>query len=73
MITMDDVKSMSEETTLALLDKIQNVLSKQEQGGTVGKELQEAVEMGITDGSRPKGLCTRAQAAVMVKRAVKGE
>lgn len=73
MITMDDIKSMSEETTLALLDKIQNVLSLQEQGGTIGDELREAVKLGITDGSRPKALCTRAQAAVMVKRAVKGE
>lgn len=73
MITMEDIKSMNEETVLALVDKIQNVLGKQEQGGTVGEELQEAVKMGITDGNRPKALCTRAQAAVMVKRAVKGE
>ncbi|MBR2927546.1 MAG: M15 family metallopeptidase [Oscillospiraceae bacterium] len=73
MITMEDVKSMSEETTLALWNKIQNVLGEQEQTGKVGEELREAVEMGITDGSRPKAACTRAQAAVMVKRAVKGE
>ena len=73
MITKEDIASMDEETTLALVNKIQNVLSKQEQTGKVGEELQEAVKMGVTDGSNPKGFCTRAQAAVMIKRAVKGE
>ena len=37
-------------------------------GPTLAPELQEAVDMGITDGSNPNALCTRAQAAVMVKR-----
>ena len=72
MITLDDVKTMNEETVLALANKIQNVLGMQEQTGKVGEELAEAVNMGITDGSDPKAFCTRAQAAVMIKRAVKG-
>lgn len=70
MITLEDIKQMDEATVLALVDKIQNVLGKQEQTGSIAAELQEAVAAGITDGSKPKGLCTRAQAAVMVKRAV---
>ncbi len=70
MITLNDIASMSDEAVLALVDKIQDVLGKQVQSGSVGAELQEAVAMGITDGSKPKGLCTRAQAAVMVKRAI---
>lgn len=37
-------------------------------GGTLAPELEEAVTMGITDGSNPNAFCTRAQAAVMVKR-----
>ena len=37
------------------------------------KELQEAVAMGITDGTRPEDACTRAEAAIMVLRAKKGE
>ncbi|MBR2927564.1 MAG: M15 family metallopeptidase [Oscillospiraceae bacterium] len=73
MITKDDIASMDEETVLALANKIQNVLGMQEQTGKVGVELQEAVALGITDGSSPKAFCTRAQAAVMIKRAVKGE
>lgn len=34
------------------------------------KELQEAVDMGITDGTRPMQLIPRYQAAIMCKRAV---
>lgn len=37
------------------------------------KELKEAVAMGITDGTRPEDACTRAEAAIMVLRAMKGE
>lgn len=72
MITIDDINSMDETTVLALAAKLQNVLGQQAQTGSVGDELQEAVAAGITDGSRPKAFCTRAQAAVMVKRAMKG-
>lgn len=34
------------------------------------KELEEAKKMGITDGSRPRMLCSRLEAAIMCKRAV---
>lgn len=37
------------------------------------EELKEAREMGITDGSRPMAPATRLEAAVMIKRAVKGK
>lgn len=70
MITIDDINSMDETTVLALAAKLQNVLGQQAQTGSVGDELQEAVAAGITDGSRPKAWCTRAQAAVMIKRAL---
>lgn len=36
-------------------------------------ELAEAVEAGITDGSRPRGYATREEAAIMVKRAATGK
>lgn len=35
------------------------------------KELEEAVAMGITDGTRPEDTATRAEAAIMALRAVK--
>lgn len=40
-----------------------------EPSGWSADELAEAVEAGITDGSRPKGYATREEAAIMVLRA----
>ena len=37
-------------------------------GPALRPELAEAMAAGITDGSSPDVFCTRAQAAVMVKR-----
>ena len=73
MITVKSIETMDDAAVLALANRVQNALGKLEQGGSVGKELAEAVEMGITDGNSPRAYCTRAQAAVMIKRAVKGE
>jgi hypothetical protein len=36
-------------------------------------ELQQAIDLGITDGNNPMGLVPRYQAAIMALRAVKGE
>ena len=35
------------------------------------KELQEAIDAGITDGTRPQDLATREEVAIMVKRGAK--
>lgn len=70
MMTEKSIAEMSDAAVLALANRVQTVLGSQAQGGKVGEELAQAVELGITDGSSPKALCTRAQAAVMVKRAV---
>ena len=51
-----------------LFNRIQRHL--REQNATLAKELAEAKAMGITDGTFPLAVCTREQAAVMVKRAV---
>lgn len=36
------------------------------------KEFQEAIDLGITDGSRPGDPATRCEVAVMIRRALKG-
>lgn len=41
--------------------------------GWAKDEMAEAIELGVTDGSRPLGYATRNEVALMVKRAVKGE
>lgn len=71
LITVESIAQMNDAAVLALANRIQTLLGRQEQSGIVGEELKEAVQMGITDGSSPKAYCTRAQAAVMVKRAMK--
>lgn len=70
MITEKSIEEMSDAAVLALANKMQTILGRQEQSGKVGVELKEAVSMGITDGTSPRAFCTRAQAAVMVKRAI---
>lgn len=70
MITEKSIEEMSDAAVLALANKMQTILGRQAQTGKVGEELAEAVGLGITDGSSPKAFCTRAQAAVMVKRAI---
>lgn len=71
LITVESIEQMSDAAVLALANRMQTILGRQEQGGKVGEELKEAVAMGITDGSSPRAFCTRAQAAVMIKRATK--
>ena len=71
MITKKSVEQMDDAAVLALASRVQSVLGEQHNGG-LAEEFEEAVKMGITDGSKPEALCTRKQAAVMIKRAVMG-
>lgn len=66
-----NIEKLTDAEVLALANRIQTVLAKQPQGGEIARELEEAVALGITDGSNPKAFVTRAQAAVMAKRAAK--
>lgn len=66
-----DVTKLTDDQIIYLANRIQSVLAKQPVSNVLAPELAEAVAMGITDGSSPNALCTRMQAAVMVKRAAK--
>lgn len=68
---MFDVEKLTEDQLARLAERMQAALAKRPIGATLAAELEEAKALGITDGSNPNALCTRAQAAVMVKRAVK--
>lgn len=63
-----DVEALTEAQLIRLAERMQAALGKCPLGETLAPELQEAVAAGITDGSNPNAFCTRAQAAVMVKR-----
>lgn len=64
-----DIEALTEDQLIRLAERMQAALGKRPLGETLAPELDEAVAAGITDGSNPNAFCTRAQAAVMVKRA----
>ena len=68
LIDMDPTK-WTDDQILYLANRIQSVLAARPVSDALAPELAEAVAMGVTDGTSPNAYCTRAQAAVMVKRA----
>lgn len=63
-----DVEKLTEAQLVRLAERMQAALGAQGVGATLRPELAAAMAAGITDGSEPNAFCTRAQAAVMVKR-----
>ncbi len=68
-----DISKLTDAEILQLANRIQDVLGKQAVSDTLAPELAEAKALGITDGTKPNALCTRAQAAVIALRASKRE
>lgn len=66
-----DISKLTDAEILQLVDRIQDVMGRQPVSGALAPELEEAKDRGITDGSSPGALCTRAQAAVMTLRSTK--
>lgn len=66
-----DVTKLTDDQILYLANRIQSALAARPVSDALAPELSEAVAMGVTDGTSPNAYCTRAQAAVMVKRAAK--
>lgn len=66
-----DIESLTNEQLIRLAEKMQAALVSRPISDTLRAELDEAVALGITDGVGPNRFCTRAQAAVMAKRAIK--
>lgn len=66
-----NIDKLTDADVLKLANRIQSVLGKQSVSPALAAELQEAKARGVTDGTRPGELCTRAQAAVMALRAGK--
>lgn len=66
-----NIDKLTDADVLKLATRLQSVLGKQPVDASLAKELAEAKALGITDGSNPSGLATRAQVAVMTLRAKK--
>ena len=64
------ITPLTDQEVLQLAERMQAVLAKRPISATLAAEVDEAVALGITDGSGPNKFCTRAQCAAMVKRAV---
>ena len=63
-----DIEALTDEQLVRLAERMQAALGAKSVGPALRPELAEAMPAGITDGSSPDAFCTRAQAAVMVKR-----
>ena len=66
-----NIDKLTDAEVLQLGKRLQAVMGKQPISPALAPELQEAKDRGITDGTRPNALCTRAQAAVMTLRATR--
>ncbi|MDY5612765.1 lysozyme [Dysosmobacter sp.] len=68
-----DIEKLTDAQLIRLAERLQAALAKRPISAALSAEVEEAVALGITDGSGPNKFCTRAQCAAMVKRAVAGK
>ena len=66
-----DVKKLSDDDIVYLFSRYNQIMGSKSIGKTLKPEFEAAKAAGITDGSSPYGLATRAQVAVMVYRGTK--
>lgn len=67
---MVDIEALTDEQLIRLAERLQAALATRPISAALAAEVEQAKAMGITDGSGPNKLCTRAQAAAMIVRAV---
>ena len=65
-----DIEKLTDEQLIRLAERMQAALAKRPISAALAAEVEQAKTMGITDGQGPNKLCTRAQAAAMIVRAV---
>lgn len=65
------INTMTDAQLVRLVERMQAALVNRPISDKLRSELDESVALGITDGVGPNKFCTRAQAAVMAKRAIK--
>lgn len=64
------IESMTTEQLIRLVERTQAALANRPISAALQADVDKAVAAGITDGLGPNKLCTRAQAAAMVVRAI---
>lgn len=66
-----DVKKLSDDDIVYLITRYNQIVKDRGISSSLKDEFEAAKEAGITDGSNPQGIPTRAQVAVMVHRGTK--
>lgn len=67
---VDIIEQLTDAQLIRLAERLQAALSTRPISAALAAEVEQAKAMGITDGRGPNKLCTRAQAAAMIVRAV---
>lgn len=65
IMNTDTINKMTDDELVLLANRIQTALGKKPVGSTLAPEYNEAIKLGLTNGTNPQAFCTRAQAAVM--------
>lgn len=63
-----DIEKLTDDQLIRLAERLQTALAKRPISSTLAAEVNDAVALGITDGSGPNKFCTRAQCAAMIRR-----
>ena len=67
---VDIVEQLTDAQLIRLAERLQAALATRPISAALAAEVEQAKAMGITDGQGPNKLCTRAQCAAMIVRAV---
>ena len=65
-----DIEKLTDEQLIRFAERMQAALAKRSIIAKLAAEVDEAVALGITDGSGPNKFCTRAQCAAMIARSL---
>ena len=65
-----DIEKLTDEQLIRLAERMQAALAERSISAKLAAEVDEAVALGITDGSGPNKFCTRAQCAAMIARSL---
>lgn len=67
---VDIIEQLTDAQLIRLAERLQAALATRPISAALAAEVEQAKAMGITDGQGPNKLCTRAQCAAMIVRAI---
>ena len=67
---VDIIEQLTDTQLIRLAERLQAALATRPISAALAAEVEQAKALGITDGNGPNKLCTRAQCAAMIVRAI---